>query len=83
VFWNSQGVLLAHFQKLGENVNYSWYCEVHLKILDAIRRKLPGQLTRGIMLHHDNARPHTARATQDIIQELQWQLTALQPGFGL
>jgi hypothetical protein len=28
VFWGSQGVLLAHFQKLGENVNSASYCEV-------------------------------------------------------
>jgi hypothetical protein len=26
------------------------------------------------LLHHDNARPHTAQATQKRIQELQWEL---------
>jgi histone-lysine N-methyltransferase SETMAR len=36
--------------------------------------ELPGQLARGVLLHHDNARPHTAPATQDRIQELQWEL---------
>jgi hypothetical protein len=60
VFWDSQGVLLAHFQKRGENVNSATYCEVLLKLRDAVRRKLPGQLVRGVLLHHDNARPHTA-----------------------
>jgi hypothetical protein len=57
VFWHSHGVLLAHFQKRGESVNYASYCEVVLKLRDAIRRKLPGQLARGVLLHHDNARP--------------------------
>jgi hypothetical protein len=28
VFWDSQGILLAHFQKRGENVNSASYCEV-------------------------------------------------------
>jgi hypothetical protein len=28
VFWDSQGVQLAHFQKHGENVNSVSYCEV-------------------------------------------------------
>jgi hypothetical protein len=37
VFWDSQGVLLAHFQKRGENMNSASYCEVLLKFLDAIR----------------------------------------------
>jgi histone-lysine N-methyltransferase SETMAR len=31
-------------------------------------------VARGLLLHHDNARPHTARATQERIQELQWEL---------
>jgi hypothetical protein len=44
VFWESRGVLLAHFQKRGENVNSESYCEVLLKLRGAIRRKRPGQL---------------------------------------
>jgi hypothetical protein len=35
VFWDYQGVLLAHFQKLGENVNSASYCEVLIKLQDA------------------------------------------------
>jgi histone-lysine N-methyltransferase SETMAR len=70
VFWDS------HIQKRGENVNSASYecCEVLLKLRDVFRGKLPGQLTRGVLLHHDNARPHTARAAQERIQELQWEL---------
>jgi hypothetical protein len=65
LFWASQGELLAHFQKRGENVNSASYYEVLLKLLDAIRRKRPGRIARGVLLQHDNARPHTARATQE------------------
>jgi hypothetical protein len=74
VFWDSQGVLLAHFQKRGENVNSATYCKVLLKLRDTIRRKYPGQLTRGALLHHDNTRQDTARVTQERIRELQWKL---------
>jgi hypothetical protein len=74
VFWDSQGVLLAHFQKRDENSNSATYFEVLLKLWDAIRRKRPGQLARGVLLHQDNARPHKARETQDKIQVLQWKL---------
>jgi hypothetical protein len=71
LFWDSHGVLLVHFQKRGENVNSALYCELLLKLRDAIRRKHPGQLAKGALLHHDNARPHIARAIQERIQELQ------------
>jgi histone-lysine N-methyltransferase SETMAR len=79
VFWDSQGVLLANFKKGGENMNSASYCEVLLKLWDTIRRKPPGQLARGVLLHHDNARPNTVRATQEIIQELQWELLEHPP----
>jgi hypothetical protein len=59
VFWDYQGVLLAHFQKHGGNVIYFSFYEVLLILRDAIRRKLPGQLAEGDLHHHDNARPHT------------------------
>jgi hypothetical protein len=71
VIWNTQGVLLARFQKSGEYGNSASHCEVLFKLGGAISRKHPGQLTRGVLLHHDNARPHTAQATQERIQELQ------------
>jgi histone-lysine N-methyltransferase SETMAR len=68
-FGDSHGVLTAHFQKCGEYVNSASYREVLLKLRNAIHRKHPGQL-----LHHENARHHTAQATQKGIQELQWEL---------
>jgi histone-lysine N-methyltransferase SETMAR len=79
VSWDSQGVLLAHFQKRGENMNSATYCEIILKLPDAICTRIRGQLARGILLHHDNARPHTARVTQYSIQELQWELFEYTP----
>jgi histone-lysine N-methyltransferase SETMAR len=79
VFWDSQGVLLAHFQDRGENMNSASHCEVLLKLRDTIRRKRPGQLARGLLFHHDNARPHTARAIKERIQELQWELLVHPP----
>jgi hypothetical protein len=63
-FQGSQGILLACFQKCGENVNSALYCDVLLKLQDVFRRKLSGQLARRVLLHHDNARPCIARATQ-------------------
>jgi hypothetical protein len=52
VFWDSQGLLLAHFQKHGENVNFALYeyPEVLLKLWDAIRRKPPGHWQGGYYL---------------------------------
>jgi histone-lysine N-methyltransferase SETMAR len=79
VFWDSQGVLFANFQRGSENVNSASCCGVLLKIRDAIRRKRSGQLAKVVLLHHENARPHTARATEERIQELQWECLEHRP----
>jgi histone-lysine N-methyltransferase SETMAR len=76
VFCNSQG---AHFKKHGENVNSVSYREVLLKLRDAVCRKRPGQLAQGVLLYHDNARPHTAPTTQERIQQVQWELLEHPP----
>jgi hypothetical protein len=34
VFWDPQGVLLAHFQKRGDILNSAFYCDVLLKLRD-------------------------------------------------
>jgi hypothetical protein len=34
VFWDSQGILLAHFQMCGENVNSATDCEILLELRD-------------------------------------------------
>jgi histone-lysine N-methyltransferase SETMAR len=78
VFCDSQGVLLAHFQKC-ENMKSASYCEVLLKLRVAIHRRPPSQLARGVLLHHDNARLHSARPTQERIQGLQWELLEHPP----
>jgi hypothetical protein len=47
VFWDSQGVVLAHFQKRGEDVNSALYCEVLLKLQDGIRRNVQANWQEG------------------------------------
>jgi histone-lysine N-methyltransferase SETMAR len=79
MLWDSWGVLLSNLQKHGENMNSASYCEVLLKFRDTIRRERPGQLARGVLLQYDNARPHSARTTQERIQEMQWGLLEHPP----
>jgi hypothetical protein len=47
VFQDSRGVLLAHFQKCGENVNSVSYCEVLFELRDAISREHPDHWQEG------------------------------------
>ena len=75
VFWDSQGPILEHYMEKGvtvTSVNYSNMLRNELR--PAIRSKRRGRLTQGVLLLHDNARPHTAHLTINTILQLNWEV---------
>jgi histone-lysine N-methyltransferase SETMAR len=73
VFWDRKGVLLVDFMPPGTTINSDVYCETLKKLRRAIQNKRRGMLSRGIVLIHDNARPHTATATQELLTTFKWE----------
>jgi hypothetical protein len=69
LFWNINGPILEHHQDRGLTVSSARYCTVL-----AIRSKRIGMPTNGVVLHYDNARPHTAAATVETIRKLKFEL---------
>ena len=60
VLWDRKGVLLIEFMEPGTTITSGTYCETLKKLRRAIENKRRGMLTSGVVLLHDNARPHTA-----------------------
>ncbi|GFO43051.1 histone-lysine N-methyltransferase SETMAR [Plakobranchus ocellatus] len=52
----------------------SRYCSTLDLLKEAIRRKRPGLLRRGVVLQHDNATPHSANLTQQWLQRYGWEI---------
>lgn len=70
VFFRSTGLVAAI--KLGskETITAKWYTDVCLKkVFESVANERPKTGTRGIILHHDNARPHKAVITQEFLEE--------------
>jgi len=66
-------------------INSAVYCEILKKMRCAIQNKRRGMLSATILLFHDNARPHSAARTQDLITSFKWEQMdhpPLQPCFG-
>jgi hypothetical protein len=63
VFCDRKGWPIVEFMQQGTTTK-SW----------AIRNKRSGMLTYGIVLLHDNARPHTAACTSSLLEHLNWEL---------
>lgn len=73
VFWDRHGVLLVEFMQQGTTINAAAYCATLTKLRRAIQNKRRGLLTSGVLLLHDNARPHSAIHTQNLIRSFGWE----------
>lgn len=67
-------MLLVDYLERGNTINAQRYCEVLKKLRSAIKRKRPHLLSKGVLLMHDNARPHSARQTQDLLGQFNWDI---------
>ena len=67
--------ILEDFLEKGSTINSARYCDLLAKSLKpAICTKRRGLLSKKVLLHHDNARPHVAKATIEIINRLGFEV---------
>jgi histone-lysine N-methyltransferase SETMAR len=80
VFWDVHGVLLVDFTPPTSTINAAAYQETLKRLKEAIWRKRPGLLTKGLgVLLHDNARPHSAAATMNLLNSWGWEILPHPP----
>lgn len=78
-FWDEDGIIHIDFLPDGETINSDYYCRVLEDVHHHLRQRRRGKKSRGILLHQDNARPHTARRTMEKIDQLRWKLISHPP----
>lgn len=74
LFFDNEGVVLAEFMPKGTTINSAAYCATLKRLRKALKDRRPGKLTRKIVLIHDNATPHSARVTQDLLKKFKWDV---------
>jgi len=80
LFWDVHGPILVHIQAHGQTVNGANYCAIlQNELKPAICKKRRGMLSKKVLLHHDNARRHTAAATAGTVQQLGFELLQHPP----
>lgn len=79
VFRDSEGVLMVDILPPNKTVDALYYCELLDRLRGEIQSKRRGKLSKGIILLHDNARPHTTTLTTDKFKELGWSLLPYPP----
>jgi hypothetical protein len=78
--WDVHGVLLVDFTPPGSSINAAVHQETLKRLKEAIRRKRPGLFTKGLgVILHDNARPHSAVATVNLLSSWGWEILPHPP----
>jgi len=75
VWWDFKGVIYYELLLLGKTIDSTVYCSQLTKLDQAIRSKRPELANRkGVVFHHDNARPHTSLITRNKLISLGWDV---------
>jgi len=79
VFWDMHGVLLLHFTPPNETVNFAAYQVTIKKLKRAVQRKRPQMSGKRVLLLNDNARPHPAHVTVNLLERWGWEILEHSP----
>ena len=75
IWWDYKGVV--YFELLPNN---RMFTANNVELEEAIEEKRPELANRkGIVFHHDDARPHTSLATRTKLLELGWEVMSHPP----
>ena len=75
VWWDYKGIVYFELLPSNRTINFVVYIEQLTKLNNAVEEKRPELTNRkGVVFHHDNARPHTSLVTRQKLLELDWDV---------
>ncbi|KAL0880861.1 hypothetical protein ABMA27_002044 [Loxostege sticticalis] len=80
VWWDWKGIIHYELLPPGRTIDSELYSEQLMRLKQEVERKRLELINRrGVVFHHDNARPHTSLATQQKIREFGWEVLMHPP----
>ena len=80
IWWDMKGILYFELLQSDARINAKIYCQQLQRLNDAIVENRPALANRkGVILLHDNAKPHVAKNTKAKIERLGWELLPHPP----
>lgn len=80
IWWDCRGIIYYELLQRGETITADKYCDQLSRVDAAIRQNRPALINRkGIIFHHDNARPHIAYKTLSKLRELEYEILQHPP----
>ena len=79
VFWDADGIIMVHYHEKGETITANVFCDLLVKLKEALKSKRRGKLRSGVLFHMDNAPAHKARKTLDLLADLGFEIMSRPP----
>jgi histone-lysine N-methyltransferase SETMAR len=80
IWWDSKGIIYKELLDFNLTITAETYIRQPRNLNSALQSLRPALFNRkGVLLLHDNARPHTAKSTQQAIHEFGWEVLPHPP----
>ena len=80
VWWDFKGVVVFELLSSNQTINSNVYCRKFDSLNESIIQKRPELVNRkGVVFHHNNARPHTSLITCQKLLKLGWDVLPHPP----
>ena len=79
VFWDAKGIVFINYLQKGKTINGEYYVKLLRELGPAIKLKRPGKLTKGVLLHQDNAPAHKSLVTMSAVHDCGFKLIDHSP----
>jgi len=73
IFWDQDGILLIDYLPKGQTINAESYSSLLVQLKDILKKKHRGEVTKGVLLLHNNVPVHRALAMQKKLAYLGFQ----------
>ena len=74
VFWDAKGIVFIDYLQKGKTINGEYYTKLLRELRQAIKSKRPGKLTKGALLHQDNAPAHKSLVAMSAVHDCGFEL---------
>ena len=74
VFWDAKGIVFIDYLQKGKTINGEYYAKLLRELRQAIKSKRPGKLTKGVLLHQDNAPAHKSLVAMSPVHDCGFEL---------
>ncbi|XP_061722930.1 histone-lysine N-methyltransferase SETMAR-like [Cydia pomonella] len=80
VWWDWKGIVYHELLEPGQTINSTIYCQQLTRLKQAMEKIRPELINRkGVVFHHDNARPHISLVTRQKLIEFGWEVLMHPP----